>query len=614
MISEDVDEWKAFLQYAIDRALDYGVDSVSVVNRIASTISGRPTLSVTSSTRVSELLLSSLDIADARSLPSSLFELINETLVNTYPPTVQNKVPSLWLLRTLTRTIDACPVEIAEQLLENLQEGICQWILDEQCVLTGDEYGMDVLPMYQTVLARMMGMPLQITTITNLAQLVESAFCGRGDKPEGTITAFVEFWESTYASIPEPEDGWSEAIVHCLEASTLRPVTQVAEVFDPLVADNGDADDEEVESQLFVTSVDDVPSSPILASSGSLAEAFVLSPELGLSSNGLQMPETPTKQDLFPYVLTPGRAKQSPSPLRLHGTPFSTSPVRPFLSSPQHSPATPKRRTPASARSRAENFEKENMSPLRNITPVAERIAKQSPRASVLGKRRFDADDDEGKEMSKRARPDMPFIFGNALQSSPIAQRIQVNMAHVPSTSVAPTKMSPSAPLPSPSPKVKTLSLEDCPEASTSHAADETITQSPTNPKKRKGVFLEAVVVPTLREVMMRRAASFDVTTTISHPARPLLKTRSLPSGDLTLRRTRSTAKLLGDADKFEQLPITKKKRAAPPRPLQLIAGKRKRIEVLSQDDVFSVSSSSLSSPLQRLKNMETMGSGESTL
>ncbi|KAI0696009.1 hypothetical protein BC835DRAFT_1344167 [Cytidiella melzeri] len=235
MSGEDLDEWKAFLQFTVDRALDYGVDSVSVVDHIAATISGRSSLSVTSSTRVSELLLGSFDVADARSLPSALFALANETLVDIYPPTVHNKVPSLWLLRTLTRSIDVCPVEISEQLLETLQEGMCYWIQDDQSVLTGDEYGMDVLPMYQTVLARMMGLPLQPSTVNNLAKLVESAFCGRADKPDGAISAFLEFWQLTYGSVPEPVDGWSDRIVTCLERSGLRSQPPVVEVSESLV-------------------------------------------------------------------------------------------------------------------------------------------------------------------------------------------------------------------------------------------------------------------------------------------------------------------------------------------------------------------------------------------
>ena len=165
MTNEELDQWDAFLRLTIDRALDYGVDSISVVDHVASTIMPLGTLSLLSSTRISDLLLSHLDIADARTLPQALCELVNETLDNSYPPSEQNKLPMIWLLRTLTRTLDACPVELVEQLLDSVQDGLRRWISDENEVMTEQEYGLDVVPVYQTVTVIVMSMAAKNSTV-----------------------------------------------------------------------------------------------------------------------------------------------------------------------------------------------------------------------------------------------------------------------------------------------------------------------------------------------------------------------------------------------------------------------------------------------------------------
>jgi hypothetical protein len=609
MANDELDEWKTFLQFTVDRALDYGVDSISVLDHVAALITGKPSLSSANATRVSELLLCNLDIADARSLPSALFELINDTLVNTYPPTTPNKVPSLWLLRTLTRSIDACPVELLEQLLEILQEGMCQWILDEQCVLTGDEYGMDVLPMYQTVLARMIGMPPQPSILDSLACLVQSAFFGRNDKPEGAVETFVEFWNSTYASVSEPKEGWPVKINRCLDIAGLQSVS-APEVSDTLVSENSDTDDAEVESQLLT---DDCPSSPVVPSPGSLAEAFAVHHAPASLSRDLLVPTTPFK--LAPSSPVTPRPKKFASPTRtLEPSIFSVPPSQPLIAVSQRSPTTPKHRTPGSARIRSEKYDKENMSPLRNIASVTERIADRSPGVSMLGKRRFDAVDDKATpdNRTKRFHHDVSHIFGDALHNSPIRQPIQVNMAQI-SPMVSPLKTGNRLDLSPLSHVEKLPALDVClkpPVRRLSSGSHKIAEPSKATRKNRSSVVLDAVEVPSLREVMKRHSASFDVSTNITGSSQSLSYSRSLPVESSTLRHARSS-KVLQEGGPMSK--SVERRKAAPSRPSHGGVSKRKRIEVLSQEDVFSISSS-LSSPLRRLKEMETMGSGESNI
>lgn len=144
MTNNDVEDWDAFLRIAMDKALDHGIDSVSVIDHVASAISLNDTPTLSSSTRIADLLLSHLEICEARQIPSDVLEFVNNTLVSTYPPEPRNKVTSMWLMRSLTRIIDACPQELYLNLFELIQEGLRIWIADEYEVFTAEEYSMDV--------------------------------------------------------------------------------------------------------------------------------------------------------------------------------------------------------------------------------------------------------------------------------------------------------------------------------------------------------------------------------------------------------------------------------------------------------------------------------------
>ncbi|KAJ3545565.1 hypothetical protein NM688_g5611 [Phlebia brevispora] len=215
MTNNDLDRWDAFLRLTMDRALDFGVDAVTIVDRVAATISAQHCPTSLSSTRVADLLLSHLDFGEYRTAPSSLFEFVNDTLISTYPPEPRNKMPSIWLLRTLTRTMDTCPSELQEELLETVQGGVSPWIQDEYRVLTRKEYGLDVQPLYETIMANMMAFTPGVEVLDKFGPVVVSAFCGRTDKSEGLQDAFVEFWKA-YADVVEPDYGWPAQILACL--------------------------------------------------------------------------------------------------------------------------------------------------------------------------------------------------------------------------------------------------------------------------------------------------------------------------------------------------------------------------------------------------------------
>jgi hypothetical protein len=142
--NEDFDSWDEFLSQTMDKALDYGIDSIAVLDHIACAVSQNHNPTTTSSARVADLLMSHLDIADARQLPNSIFEFVNDTLQSCYPPEPRNMVHSTWMIRSLTRVFHACPNELVLNLVETVQDGMCTWISDEYRVLSQEEYVYDV--------------------------------------------------------------------------------------------------------------------------------------------------------------------------------------------------------------------------------------------------------------------------------------------------------------------------------------------------------------------------------------------------------------------------------------------------------------------------------------
>ena len=537
MTNDELDQWDAFLRLTIDRALDYGVDSISVVDHVASIIAPHGTLSLLSSTRISDLLLSHLDVADARTIPQALCELVNDTLDGAYPPTEHNKLPSIWLLRTLTRTLDVCPVELIEQLLETVQDGLNRWISDDAQALTEQEYSLDIAPVYQTVTVILMSLPAKAATVEKFSGFLHSGFVGRDDKPETVAQAFHDLWESTFATVTAPKSGWSEKIVACLRATGFLPSMEVE-------LETSDAT--EVEAQLLsIPPSDDNPLSPAVPPPTTLAAPFaLLSPVQQLP--GLPYPTTPTSRKS--HAVTPPRPHKTVSPVR---------PMAPllFFESPSRSPVTPKRRTPGSSVRKAD---KENASPLHLIASVAERIAQRSPLAagpSVLGKRSFDVEEDEYLvEAAKRPRKDVPRPLGLAPFLEPLPKPTATPLA---------------------------------------------------NPRKRKGIFMEAVEVPTLREVM-RKAISLDSS------ASSYTAPRHIAPMPRAVRRTRSAATLENSSSRGS---ISKRQRTTSlPEPVYG-SSDNEAADWDTNDDADDSwnTSSSLSSPLRRLRNMQAIGSGKFT-
>ncbi|KAI0061493.1 hypothetical protein BV25DRAFT_1857413 [Artomyces pyxidatus] len=525
MTTEDLDVWDATLQFCIDKSLDEGVDSSRVLDHVASIISSTHIPTSTSSTRVADILLSRLDISDAVEVPATLLEFVNDTLESTYPPEPRNKVVSMWLLRTVTRVIDSCPVGLLQSAVQALQAGLSTWVADEYRVFSHEEYSFDVVPVYEAAVVCAQSLYPSSGALVALAPLLESGFIGREDKPESVAQTFRDFWAATYAGSTPPQDGWPQRLLAYLPTPVeevasmeLEPVCttgSVLDVADLFAAGVPDSDTEESIPALVRDAPRDVPAAL-------LGAAFAMGPTCTVAADDEEpvagpstlaaspirpaqpqsLPVTP-KTPLCMSLSTPphrrsknldtGREQHTLSPVNL---PFSARVVLPVT--PSRSPRTP--------RKVATHDDKENASPRPVIASVMERIAMQSPTLSHLGKRgppESLAEERPAKKGRLNGSPVSIFQHRN-LEASPASNDseedrllVERDLFSTPSSS----KYRPmSTPSPLKRPAISARSFYDSVASRRrSHIAN--VSPSPTPSRKRKGIFMDAVEVPLLRDV-----------------------------------------------------------------------------------------------------------------
>lgn len=519
-----------------------------------------------------------------------------------------------------------------------------------------------------------------------LAPMLECGFRGRSDKTEAATQAFQELWESGYARMGEPPDGWSKRIQTCLRAmrgeespvvdaydpDDLPPSSDFSEYNDDLFApeaDDAEDEDEDEDDEADERAVSEaiLPSSPGFGPPIPALIPLPPSPVAGPSRFSTPPPSTPklTPAPLFTTPTRPHRSHVRPepdspsSPLAFPDSPVAAEPPRtpmtPKRSAQAQSQTTP-RRTPLSSARRRGAREKENVEPLPVIATVAERIAMASPGQSVLGKRSSSVDDSE--KTPKRQRLDLPgasllqgglqllggdapstpkrhatvskktypasaqspaaeFNSGISLSSSPeipvysakkstsgaSTKSIAVAFTGVPST----PKRSATVPK-TPFPQHPAESEDDV-FASPLRASTSTHPASEPRAKKRKGVFMEAVEVPTYKEVLQREKAASQrkkaglPRRTLSLAANVLDDGESSPTAGSSSRRVQSARKASDAQPIFnfekDELPETPTK-------------KRKSRGAVIIGEAGQVASSSMSSTLRALRQVPVLGSGTS--
>jgi hypothetical protein len=588
MTNDEFETWDNFLQHAVNKALDYGVDASAVLDRVAEIVSENPCPAFASSTRVADLLLTHLDMADVRQLPSYIFDFVNDTLQSTYPPAPRNKVMSIWMVRSLIRVVDACPAELRLNLLETLQEGISLWISDEFRVFNEDEYTGDVLPLYQTALLVTQELPRSLYVLDTLSTLIGSVFHGRNDKPSVAHESFEEFWQITFAHHEEPEGGWPQKIQAYIKWSAAtsavedmpEDIPQVDESGSESSSDSLGSDDIQYPSSQTSPeldlpfgsdnddfSLDHITSEDCSPLVGRLGPAFFPTlPTEALETDSplfpsLSYPTTPTQRQ--------NRAETPPRPQKPSTTPESfhslllRSPAStlPLLSS--ISPSTPRRpvvkseKTPCSISPGKRRMleDKENMSP---ILSVVQRISSSSPGkegASFMLGNRQTLDEPYGDEVTKNGRT----ACGTFIRSSIGFPSVDEDSDLEDELVVATSLLSPS----------RSSNLASSPAI---HAS-----------RKRKRVVMDAVVLPPFQEIQigwrLQRRASLEQSFA-NTPTKVMRRTHSLP--------------VLSDSERDGSED-----------------DRRKRMRLWDDSEATDQEEHLSSSPLKALEDMQMAGSGE---
>ncbi|KLO16746.1 hypothetical protein SCHPADRAFT_198509 [Schizopora paradoxa] len=240
MSDADLSEWSSLLQYAVSKAKDAGIHRTKALDVVAGYIDHQHLPTLSSSMRVADFLLTSLNctLEESKGLPISLLDFVHEVLQTSYPPEPRNKIVSLWTLRSLHNSVNNCPSELLVRMLEILHDGISLWLVDQCNAFSRVEYSTDVVTLYQTILVALQTLPPSGPILQELSGLLFSAL-ERADNSEA-LASFQEFWQISCLTIPEPREGWAESlksalcIANCNDNEAEEAVTEEHDELDVL--------------------------------------------------------------------------------------------------------------------------------------------------------------------------------------------------------------------------------------------------------------------------------------------------------------------------------------------------------------------------------------------
>ncbi|KAF5374132.1 hypothetical protein D9615_008841 [Tricholomella constricta] len=460
---EDGKAWQELLDHTVATALDYGHDANTVLAAIAALVSDDAYMPT--HIRLVEFMLTHLATiaaaGDLRELPEAVLEFAAATMIAMYPPPLLDQTTYTWAVRAVTSLVELCPRELVGVLGEKMSEAAALWIGDSEGRWDSGVLEYDILPLYQTFVIAIQGLPLSPDVLQTFGSLLCAPLTAdaREEIRRFALESFREFWDATYAGIHLPEEGWGEDIETCLHAVYGLPDNRTSE-----------------KTELVVQ----------------LEPAFIPRPSTPTPTTAPTVPTTPTTSSpLFSTHYTANTMSTPPRP-RPHRfsrvferlppiqSPESPMPAsRPSVFSRPPTPwATRAQRDLPAKRRKLANGNKENLSPVQEVIPsVLERIGVLgSPKASAskvaLGKRRLEEDTGDSDEER------------TAVESLVLPLDEDVFL-------VAPAK----------------LTQVDAAKIPTLH-------------RKRKRMMLDAVEVPLLSQVYprLRASASFEEKPTVRTP------------------------------------------------------------------------------------------------
>jgi len=342
---------------------------------------------------------------------------------------------------------------------------------------------------YQTILLVIQGLPRQWETVDRFSTIIGAPFRGEARCPGVIVEAFNEFWVSAYADVKEPEVGWSAPIKAALRASRQGDETSSTnkdhETFKP--TENGSRDGQgskqetigKFSREILSTSDIELDKAPGITT----VDHPIQSHPRGATSV-CKSPSTPHKERRT-HVSTPprrNRASSSPKTL-LKLRPEPRSPLTDLRK--RNVPSASFYTSPTSKAS-----DKENVGP----KPLPDMFA------SVLGKRKMEPTIEDSASYVKRR----------------ISSLRSLKTARTPTVTGDSTAIVSEGPM---------------------EAAGDGVVNTPS--KKRKNEVFAGVVVPTVKEVMLRRRHSAPLKVSDSR-----LSGHSAFTSATALRKPRSTSRM----------------------------------------------------------------------
>lgn len=343
---------------------------------------------------------------------------------------------------------------------------------------------------YQTILLVIQGLPRQIKTVDRFSTIIGAPFRSGARCPGVIVDTFNEFWGSVRADISEPEAGWPAPIKAALQASQQgnKKTSTVQDDKPPECIGDERHDDQHPQQQAADETSSGIQSirDPGLVRTAGITVNHSIRPHPRCPATVSESPSTPRKERTTHVSTPPRRHRTTSSPKTLYTLgPEPRSPLtdirkRNGSSASFHTSPTPK------------VSDKENVSP----KPLPDIFA------SVLGKRKMEPTIEDSATRVKRK----------------ISSSKSLKTARV----VAVTG------------DRKTIENEDPMESPVSDGVPNTPS------KKRKSEVFAGVVVPTMKEVMLRRRHSAPLREMgDSQPSDHLVS-----PGAGTLRKSRSVARM----------------------------------------------------------------------
>jgi len=341
---------------------------------------------------------------------------------------------------------------------------------------------------YQTILLVIQGLPRQWQTVDRFSTIIGAPFRGEARRPGVIIDAFNEFWGSTYADVNKPEGGWPTPIKAALQASRQgdeAPATN-QDHENPQNIDHASHGNQDSRQEGFGEIPSEIAPTGDTRLDKTLDAAFdhPIQPYPRDTPAISKPPSTPRKE----------RRNHVSTPPRRHKTTMSPKTLRTLGTEPR-SPLTDLRKKNGSSATcytspTPKPSDKENVGP----KPLPDMFT------SVLGKRKMEPTIEDSTSYVKRR----------------ISSSRSLKTARTP---------------------VVAGDMVAASENPTETAGDETIR---TPSKKRKSEVFVGVVVPTMKEVMLRRRHSAPLKEVAKNqpPGDPAI------TGNTALRKSRSAARI----------------------------------------------------------------------